>query len=443
MPRYLFVTGRLAARSLSDTLRGMSPDFEFKVATLPISVAALMDTRFVARHLTDATGCDKVVIPGLCKGDLSLVVSKVGVDVVRGPKSLKDIPGWFGMEHTIMGYGEHRVKILAEITDAYKLGLEEILARACYFRNSGADIIDLGCAVEGGFPDLERVVQALKSRGYSVSVDSFDTEDILRADSAGVDLLLSINSRNIELARQLRCKVVVIPDFDKGMESLERNIAQLEAWHIPYVIDPVLNPIAFGFAESIGNFIATRRKHPHAEMLLGLGNLTELTDADTTGMTAVMAGIITELGIDYVLTTEVISWAKGAVRELDIARRLMYYAFQNKILPKHLNDGLLTIKDPPFESFSEEELRTMHEKVRDRNFRIFADRDFIYVFNNHLFIKDTDIEAIFTRLDVEDAAHGFYLGREMQKALLAVQLGKKYVQEEELRWGYIGQKNDR
>jgi dihydropteroate synthase-like protein len=443
MPRYLFVTGRLAARSLSNTLQGMSPNFEFKVATLPISVAALMDTRFVARHLTDAMDCDKVVIPGLCKGDLSLVVSKVGVDVVRGPKGLKDIPGWFGMEHIIMGYGAHRVKILAEIVDAYKLGLEEILARASYFRNSGADIIDLGCGVEGGFPDLERVVQALKSRGFSVSVDSFDAEDILRADSAGVDLLLSINSRNMELARQLRCKVVVIPDFDQGMESLERNVAQLEAWHIPYVIDPVLDPIAFGFTESVGNFIATRRKHPHAEMLLGLGNLTELTDADTTGMTAVMAGIITELGIDYVLTTEVISWAKGAVRELDIARRLMYYAHQNKILPKHLNDGLLTIKDPPFESFSEEELRTMHEKVRDRNFRIFADRDFIYVFNDHLFIKDTDIEAIFARLDVEDAAHGFYLGREMQKALLAVQLGKKYVQEEELRWGYMGQKNDR
>jgi dihydropteroate synthase-like protein len=443
MPRCLFVTGRLAERSLSNTLQGMSPNFEFKVATLPISVAALMDTRFVARHLTDAMGCDKVVIPGLCKGDLSLVVSKLGVDVVRGPKSLKDIPGWFGMEQTITGYGAHRVKILAEITDAYKLGLEEILARASYFRNSGADIIDLGCAVEGGFPDLERVVQALKSRGFSVSVDSFNAEDILKADSAGIDLLLSINSRNIELARQLRCKVVVIPDFDQGMESLERNIAQLEAWHIPYIIDPVLNPIAFGFTESIGNFIATRRKHPHAEMLLGLGNLTELTDADTTGMTAVMAGIITELGIDYVLTTEVISWARGAVRELDIARRLMYYAYQNRILPKHLNDGLLTIKDPPFDSFGEEELRTMHEKVRDHNFRIFADRDFIYVFNDHLFIKGTDIEAIFARLDVEDAGHSFYLGREMQKALLAVQLGKKYVQEEELRWGYMGQKNDR
>jgi hypothetical protein len=118
----------------------------------------------------------------------------------------------------------------------------------------------------------------------------------------------------MELARRLRSKAVVIPDSDGGLESLERTIAQLEAWHIPYIMDPVLNPIGFGFTESIGDFIAARRNHPHSEMLMGLGNLTELTDADTTGVTAVMAGIITELGIDYVLTTEVASWARGAVR---------------------------------------------------------------------------------------------------------------------------------
>ena len=115
----------------------------------------------------------------------------------------------------------------------------------------------------------------------------------------------------------------------------------------------------------------------------------------------------------------------------------MYYACQNRILPKHLNDGLITVKDPPFGNFGEDELRAMQAKVRDRNFRIFADQDFVYVFNNRIFIKDTDIQAIFSRLNIEDAAQAFYLGREMQKALLAAQLGKKYTQEKELRWGYL------
>jgi dihydropteroate synthase-like protein len=436
MPRYLFLTGKLAASSLKACLHEI-PDLHYEIAILPISVAALMDTRFVEKHIPNTTGCDVVMIPGLCKCDPERLAQKAGVEVVRGPGSLKDIPAFFGQPGNLKGYGEYRVKILAEIVNAYRMNLEEILARADYFRSGGADMIDLGCPVEGGFPEIEKAISALKGAGHLVSVDSFNAEDILKADRAGVDLVLSINSQNMDLARNLRSKVVVIPDFEKGLESLERNIAQLETWHVPYVIDPILKPVCFGFAESIDDFFQMRRKHPKSEILLGLGNVTELTDADTTGMNALMAGIITELGIEYVLTTEVISWARGAVQELNIARQLMYYAHKHGIPPKHLNDGLITIKDPPFESFREDELRAMQAKIRDRHIRIFADREFIYVFNQDVFIKDTDIQAIFDRLGVEDAKHAFYLGKEMQKALLALRLGKKYVQEEDLRWGYL------
>jgi len=436
MPRYLFVTGKLAAQSLSDTLKAMT-GLDYDIAVLPISVAALMDTRFVTKHLGGASDCDAVMLPGLCQGDLDPVKGKLGIEVIRGPRSLKDLPAFFGAARSLEGYGEHRAKILAEIVDAYKMTTEEILARAFYFRSSGADIIDLGCPVGQPFPGIGKALGALKKEGFLVSVDSFNADDILNADRAGVDLVLSINSRNMDIARRLRSKVVVIPDFEEGLESLERNIARLEAWHVSYIIDPILKPIGFGFADSIGNFMHIRREHPQSEMLMGLGNITELTDADTTGINAIMAGVITELGIDYVLTTEVISWARGAVREFDIARRLMYYAQKNRLLPKHLNDGLITLKDPPFETFREEELRSMQAKVRDGNFRIFADRESIFVFNNRVFIKDTDIQSIFDRLGVEKASEAFYIGRELQKARLAIKLGKKYVQEEELRWGYL------
>lgn len=437
MPRYLFVTGKLAADSLADILQKMTPEFEYEIAVHPITVAALMDTRFVAKNLADARGCDIVMIPGLCKGDLEIIADKVGVEVVRGPKTLKDLPKYFGREGRLEGYGEHRVKILAEIVDAYELPLPKILERAEYYRQSGADIIDLGCPVEGRFPGVAEVVKSLKERGFAVSLDTFNQEDVLLADQAGLDLLLSVNGQNLELAKRLSSKVVVIPDFGQGLDTLERNIASLESWNIPYVIDPILEPISFGFSESLNRYYEVRRRYPRAEMMMGLGNLTELTDADTTGISAVMAGVITEMEIDYVLTTEVISWARGAVRELDIARKLMYYAWKNRTLPKHLDDGLLTVKDPPFTPYTETELRAIHAKVRDRNFRIFTDRDFIYVFNRDLFIKETDIQAIFAQLDVEEASHAFYLGRELYKAALAVQLGKEYMQEQPLRWGYL------
>jgi dihydropteroate synthase-like protein len=437
MPRYLFVTGQLAAQSLRSTVEEISPKLEYEIVMLPISVAGLMDAHFVAKHLTDATHCDRVMIPGLCQGDLNPISDKLGVEVIRGPKNLKDIPDYFGMAPKLDGYGARKVKILAEIVDAYAISLEEIIARASYYKASGADVIDLGCPVEGGFPAIEKTIRALKAEGFSVSVDSFNAEDILSADKAGADFLLSINSKNIDLARRLKCKVVVIPDEGQGLESLERNIVQLESWRIPYIIDPILKPISFGFTESINDFIVMRHRHPQAEMLMGLGNLTELTDADTTGISAVMAGIISELEIDYVLTTEVSSHARGAVQELDLACKIMHKACQDKILPKHLNDGLITVKDPRFSAFGEDELRAMQKKVRDRNFRIFADRDYIYVFNNKLFIKDTNIRAIFDQLNVEDAGQAFYLGKELQKVLLAVQLGKQYVQESDLRWGYL------
>jgi dihydropteroate synthase len=148
-----------------------------------------------------------------------------------------------------------------------------------------------------------------------------------------------------------------------------------------------------------------------------------------------------ELQIRYALTTEVASWARGSVRELDLARRLMYYARQRGVLPKEIDDGLLTIKDRRIDCPSEAELREMQRMVTDPNFRIFADREAIYLFNRDLFIKETDIRRIFdqltTHLGPEPVGHAFYLGRELMKARLAMQLGKKYIQEEELTWGYL------
>ena len=438
MPHYLFVTGKLAADALKTALTKMAPDFAYDVAVMPISVAALMDTHFIAKHLDGAGQAEIVMIPGLCQGDLDPLSAKLGVPVVKGPKDLKDIPALFGHRRQLDGYGEYQAKMLAEIVDAYELSLEQILARAEYFRASGADIIDLGCPVKGPFPRVGEVVTALKNAGFTVSLDTFNRADILEADRAGLDLLLSVNATNLALARDLRCRVVVIPDFDQGLDSLERNIAQLEAWGVPYIIDPILNPISFGFAESLFRFHETRRRHPDAEMLMGLGNLVELTDADSTGINAVMAGLIAELEIDYVLVTEVINWARGAVREFDRARKLMHYACSHHVLPKHVDDSLLTIKDPPHEHYGEAELRAMQAQVRDRNFRIFTDDETIYVFNNRLFLKGTDIQSLFNQLEVEQATHAFYLGKELQKAALAVRLHKKYTQEEDLRWGYLG-----
>lgn len=437
---YVFVTGKLGAGALKNVLLKMAPDFGYDIVVLNCSVAALMNTRWIADHMAHVDGAAQVMIPGLCQGNLALIEDKLNVSVVRGPKDLKDLPLSFGCEPIREGYGEYRIKILAEIVEAYQMPLDRILAMAEYYQASGADIIDLGCPAQGGFPGVGKVVTLLKDRGFTVSLDSFDPETILRADEAGIDLLLSLNSQNMDLASKLHCKVVVIPDFGEGLESLEKNAVKLDQLGVPYIMDPILDPINFGFTKAIHRYYETRQRHPDAEMLMGLGNLTELTDADSIGINSLMAGVCTELDIGYILTTEVISWARGAVQELDLARKLMYYSYKNSILPKNIDTGLITVKDPPYEVYGETELRQMQELVQDKNFRIFTDDTWIYVFNRDRFIRSTDPKDIFGRLDVTEPSHAFYLGREIERAALSVKLGKKYTQEEQLRWGYLSQR---
>jgi len=130
------------------------------------------------------------------------------------------------------------------------------------------------------------------------------------------------------------------------------------------------------------------------------------------------------------------------VREADIARRLMHYAIRQRRIPKGVDDRLVTVKDPAVLAYSEAELRELQAAVKDPNFRIFADGEAITVFNNELFVRGTDIQEIFGRLGVTEATHAFYLGKELQKAKLAVQLGKTYRQEGALAWGYLTPPDD-
>ena len=439
--KVLFVTGKLASQALQDTLEEMHPDFEHEVATLRISVAALMTTAFIQRSL-NPDPCDFIMIPGLCMAEPDVLTEEFGIRVEKGPRDLRDIPYHFGVERKREGFGQYTIQILAEINDAPLLSWEEILRKARYYQMCGADIIDIGCTPGRTADNVEEIVSRLKAEGFTVSVDTFNEKEIRQADKAGVDFLLSLNGQNLHLAPELHCTPVVIPDFGAGIESLEQNIATLERMGVTrYLVDPILDPINFGFTRFMHRAYQIRERYPHAEMMIGVGNLTELFDADSTGINALMVGVMTELDIRYVLTTEVAHWTRGSVRELDRARRLMHYARRQGILPKDIDDSLLTIKDRKVDWPTEEEIRDLQRRITDPNFRIMIDGRYIYCFNRDLFIKDTDIQHIFQQLTddlgPQPLTHAFYLGRELSKAQIALRLGKKYIQEEDLDWGYL------
>jgi dihydropteroate synthase-like protein len=316
---------------------------------------------------------------------------------------------------------------------------------AVAFRQSGADVIDIGCTPGVEYSALGEMVRELVGAGMRVSIDSFDAGEIRTAVDAGAELVLSVNGSNIDVARDLKgsgAAAVVVPELGGSLETLTPTLDTLDRWGVPAIIDPILEPIGHGFMASLERYAETRRRYPEAEMLMGVGNLTELTSADSTGVNALLIAVCQELGIRRVLTTEVIPWARGAVREIDIARRLMHYAVSGNTIPKGVDDRLVTVKDPAPLLYSEQELRALQAAITDPNFRIFADRDAITVFNNVQFVRGTDIQAIFAQLNVDEPTHAFYLGKELARASLAVSLGKTYRQEGALSWGYLTPADD-
>src|SRR5579872_5550540 len=88
--RILFVTGRLAEPSLREVLRPLAErvGFDYEVAVLGISVAALMHADWVRRKLVVPEKINRVVLPGWCVGDLASLSADFGTTIVRGPKDL-------------------------------------------------------------------------------------------------------------------------------------------------------------------------------------------------------------------------------------------------------------------------------------------------------------------------------------------------------------------
>jgi dihydropteroate synthase-like protein len=405
---------------------------------MKITVAALMTTSWIAKFLEVPDAVTKIMIPGLCEGETDVLADRFGIPVEKGPADLKALPRHFGQADARAAYGKRDIRVFAEINHVPRLSRDEILAEAERYREQGADVIDLGLSLgRKWLGDGPGTLAALKERGFALSIDTFDADEIAMADEAGVDYVLSLNSSNRHLAERLNATPVLLPDTPEDLDSLDATIAHLEALGKPYLVDPIIEPIGAGFAASLGRYLEVRRRHPDAEMLMGIGNLTELTEADSTGVTAVLIGFCQELGIRNVLTTSVIEWARGAVEEAVIAAQLMHFAVEQGTPPKHVDGRLVTVRDDELRPYSEAELRELHERVTDPNFRIFADADWIYVFNADVFVKGTDFNEIFDQLGVDEPTHAFYLGKELMKATIARGLRKNYRQESPLDWGYM------
>jgi len=436
--RILFLTGRLAEPRLRRLLEGLgeSLPFAWSIANIGVKVAALMTEPIVLRRLPRPVEADRVVFPGRAGLDPEHLSEAFGVRFERGPDEIADLPRFLGLRGKPADLSRFDIRIFAEIVDAATLPPDALLARAEMEQGQGADVVDLGCLPGTPFPHLEETIARLKAAGFRVSVDSGDPAELRRGALAGADFLLSLTEATLDVVEGTGAVPVLIPARHGDLDSLVRAAEKARARGLSCLLDPVLDPIHFGFTASLGRYAALRDRLPDAEMLMGTGNLTELTDADSSGVTAVLMGVCSELAIRNVLVVQVSPHTRRTVAEHDVARRLMYAARANDELPRGYTDGLLQVHDRRPYPLSATDIAQEAAEVRDSNYRIATAADGIHVFNGRMHEVGTEALAFFPALGVEaDGAHAFYLGTEMMKAEIAHRLGKRYAQDEPLGWG--------
>lgn len=394
--KILLITGKLA----EERVRKIAKKFKCDVFVAPTDVASFLTSEYLLEKI-QKKDYDLILVPGLMGGNIRIIENKLGIATFRGPKDIADLeillenidkislskeipadellsefkkkkaleeiervnspqyakkmlskPGNISIGGLPVGK-DFPIRIVAEIVDVGSKTLDEITRIAKYYARSGADVIDLGFNEEN--PEkIREVVPALRTVGIPLSVDTMEEKNIECAIEEGIDLILSFDDALLNSFQNVDAAAVILPmkegsipeDPDERIEILSENLMLArERGFTKLIADPVLKPLNFGLADSIiayRKFGATSQDVP---MLMGVGNVTELMDADSIGVNAVLCGLASECGADIVFTTEASNKTKGCIKELSTASKMMYLSKKRGSPPKDLGLDLLILKE--------------------------------------------------------------------------------------------------
>ncbi len=450
-----------------------------------MNVAAFITPKLLEPLLADKVGqYDLVLISGLCGSDFSKLEAKLGVKIRLGPKHAFDIPlalryadklefshkisadqllidvkrdsalkefesiergaqPAFTLKGVKIGGGAS-MKVMAEVVDATRLSDMDLVRKIESY--AAADIIDLGVPLEASPEAVSHAVRVAKSvTAKPVSVDTLIPEYVEAGIEAGADLVLSLDSSNASILGPLAAKkgvaVVVIPD-DETLDSLIRNVEAAKGYGVKNIIaDPVLSPAGHGMVNAVCRYRKFREWYPEMPVFFGAGNVTELIDADSIGVNALLASIAMEAGASVLFTTEASQKTVGSADELKKACMMMALAQRRHESPKDLGVDLLVIKEKrPRKDVVEPsdlvlEAKKHPFKLDPRgSFNIFIEDGKIYARNGDVTIVGTDSESILhTIIDrglVSMLDHAGYLQAELKKAELAIRFHRTYLQDD-------------
>jgi dihydropteroate synthase-like protein len=516
--KVLLITGLLAEKAVERYAKESTVETE--VLALKVPVAALLSPEQIAKAIKEKRVSDFniILVPGLIRGDASVIADAVGTPTFKGPRYAADLPTVLDAigrvklstvtpacdllteelrqkalqeleaveknkdallkkpgNMLVGGLAVGRdfpMRVLAEIVDAALMPTGEIQRLAKRFVEVGADLIDVGMVAGESRPaDAKRAVEAVKRVvKVPVSIDTLDPDEIREAVAAGADLILSADAGNVEQLAPFASDVavVVIPTNQRGgifpakaadrirfLEEIMEKARRLGMKRL--LADLILEPS--NVLESLVAFRDFGVKHPEVPLFVGVSNVTELFDADSVGVNALLARLSSEVNASMLLATEKSSKAQGTVWEEVVAAKMMFLAKKRGSVPKDLGIDLLVLKDKRKreEAYDEKleadaQVTLTDEEVEPPTvdpqgvFRITVDRNAEVLVALHFatpeadkpstIVKGETAEAVYakivemglvTRLD-----HAAYLGSELAKAEVALKTGKEYVQDSKL-----------
>jgi dihydropteroate synthase-like protein len=516
--RVLLITGILAKKIVEKYAK--QSRVKTDILDLKIQVAALLKVPNIKNELEKhkIQGYNLILIPGLINGDTSTISNSIGIPTYKGPKYAADLPmvldslgkiklstitpacdllkeelaqkaiqeleliennsqqllknpGNMAINELFFGK-DFPMRVMAEIVDAPSLSSKELQELARHYVKDGASIIDVGMIAGESRPsDAKRAIKAVKSAvKVPVSIDTLDPCETKQAVSAGADLILSVDAGNVEeLASFASDKTVVaIPsnqregyfpkDVNERVILLEEIIRKARKIGIKQILaDLIIEPSAI--LKSFVAFDEFTKRNPNVPLFVGTSNFTELIDADSIGVNALLARLSSEVGASILLATEKSVKAKGTVKELAVAARMMFLSKRRGSVPKDLGIDLLVLKDKrlreaPYSGQYETEVQVIQvannveSEILDKKgiFKIAVDNNDRTIVAMHylgieqskptVIIKGKIAEKIYSKIEkmglVTRLDHAAYLGRELAKAEIALHVGKEYVQESPL-----------
>jgi dihydropteroate synthase-like protein len=478
--KVLLVTGKLAERQV----RAVAGKADVLVAD--VDVAAFVTPQMLLAAAPQ--GYDLILIPGAITADFQEVERTLDTQIRLGPKHAADLDrvlrrlerGDIELSSTIPACqllqeqmreialdqlkrleeaakpglqigsvkigGSSRMKVLAEIVDATRLSLNALARKIRYYEEQGADMIDLGVPLDCRPQEVISALSAAREvTDLPVSIDTLRPELILAGLEGGADLLLSLNGSNLSqigaAVASAGVPAVVIPG--PGTISLEENLKNALDLKIAVIADPVLDPPLQGLVVSLSKYLHFFQDHPEIPLFFGAGNVTELLDADTAGVNALLAAMAAETKSAILFTPEYSTKATGSVQELATASKMMQLACDRGTPPKDLGLDLLILKEKRL--LPEEDRPTTFIRAKEGyrfvpdgagSFKIFLSRGLIVAQNGDAAVAANNARDLLNALIemglVSRLDHAGYLGRELERAENALRLKRNYVQDEPL-----------